>query len=51
VLSSLVELGADATIRLDQPDQELIEAFRRQAGQQPFDVIIDYLCAGSETLT
>src|SRR5262245_54061852 len=43
VLSTLVELGADATIRLDQPDQELIEAFRCQAGQQRFDVIIDYL--------
>jgi len=43
VLSTLVELGADATIRLDQPDQELIEDFRRQAGQQRFDVIIDYL--------
>jgi len=43
VLSRLVELGADATIRLDQPDQELTEAFRRQAGQQRFDVIIDYL--------
>jgi len=43
VLSTLAELGADATIQLDQPDQELIEAFRRQAGQQRFDVVIDYL--------
>jgi NADPH:quinone reductase-like Zn-dependent oxidoreductase len=43
VLSTLLELGADATIRLDQPDQELIEAFRRQAGEKTFDVIIDYL--------
>ncbi len=43
VLSSLLELGADATIRLDRPDQELIEAFRREAGEKGFDVIIDYL--------
>src|SRR5215470_8796437 len=42
-LSTLAELGADATIRLDQPDQELIEDFRRHARQQRFDVIIDYL--------
>src|SRR6266404_1185282 len=43
VLNSLHELGADATIRLDTLDQELIEAFRREADQKGFDVIIDYL--------
>jgi NADPH:quinone reductase-like Zn-dependent oxidoreductase len=43
VLSTLRELGADATIRLDQPDQELIETFRREAAQKRFDVVIDYL--------
>jgi NADPH2:quinone reductase len=43
VLSRLHDLGADATIPLDKPDQELIEAFRRQAGEKGFDVIIDYL--------
>ena len=43
VLSTLLELGADATIRLDRPDQQLIEAFRREAGEEGFDVIIDYL--------
>jgi NADPH:quinone reductase-like Zn-dependent oxidoreductase len=43
VLSTLLELGADATIRLDKPDQELIEAFRREPGEKGFDVIIDYL--------
>jgi NADPH:quinone reductase-like Zn-dependent oxidoreductase len=43
VLSTLQELGADVTIRLDRPDQELIEAFRRAAGKNGFDVIIDYL--------
>ncbi len=34
---------ADATIRLDKSDQELIEDFRHEAGQKGFDVIIDYL--------
>jgi NADPH:quinone reductase-like Zn-dependent oxidoreductase len=43
VLSTLLELGADATIRLDKPHQELVEAFRREAGEKGFDVIIDYL--------
>jgi NADPH:quinone reductase-like Zn-dependent oxidoreductase len=43
VLSTPLEIGADATIRLDKPDQELIEAFRREAGEKGFDVIIDYL--------
>jgi NADPH:quinone reductase-like Zn-dependent oxidoreductase len=43
VLGILLELGADATIRLDKPDRELIEAFRREAGEKSFDVIIDYL--------
>ena len=43
VLNSLSGLGADAIIRLDQPDQDLIEAFRREAGNTGFGVIIDYL--------
>jgi len=43
VLSALHELGADATIRLDKPDQKLIEAFRREAGEKGFNVIVDYL--------
>jgi len=42
-LNALCELGAEAAIRLDMPDGELIEAFRREAGQKGFDVIIDYL--------
>jgi len=41
--ASLRELGADATIPLDCGRQELTEAFRREAGQEGFDVIIDYL--------
>jgi hypothetical protein len=43
VLSTLQELGAEATIRLDRPDRELIEAIRREAGDKGFDVIVDYL--------
>jgi NADPH2:quinone reductase len=42
-LSSLAELGADATISLDTPKPELIEAFRAEAGEKGFQVIIDYL--------
>jgi NADPH2:quinone reductase len=43
VLNKLHELGADETIRLNQPNQELIEAFRRAPGEKGFDVIVDYL--------
>ena len=42
-LSTLRELGADATIRLDVPEPELIESFRREAGIKRFDAVIDYL--------
>ncbi|WP_410608235.1 quinone oxidoreductase family protein [Amycolatopsis sp. lyj-109] len=40
VLASLRELGADATIRLDQPEDALRAAFRAEGG---FDVVVDYL--------
>jgi NADPH2:quinone reductase len=43
VLNSLHDLGADTTIRLDKPGQDLTEAFTREAGDAGFDVIIDYL--------
>lgn len=43
VLSALHHLGADATIRLDQSDQDLAEAFAREIGDTGFHVIIDYL--------
>ena len=43
VLSTLRDLGADALISLDQPDQSLIEAIARQAGNTGLHVIIDYL--------
>jgi NADPH2:quinone reductase len=42
-LRSLLEIGADATIRLDNPDQDLREAFVREAGEGGFQVIVDYL--------
>lgn len=43
VLSKLHELGADAIIRIDKPEQDLKDAFAREAGDSGFDVIIDYL--------
>jgi NADPH:quinone reductase-like Zn-dependent oxidoreductase len=43
ILGTLPELGADATIRLDKPDQNLSEVFAREAGNAGFNVIIDYL--------
>ena len=43
VLSTLRDLGADATIRLDDPDRDLAEAFAREAGDTGFDVIVDYV--------
>jgi NADPH2:quinone reductase len=42
-LGRLRELGADATMQLDQPGDALKEAFAREAGDAGFDVIIDYL--------
>jgi len=43
VLNTLHDLGADTTIHLKKPDQDLTEAFVREAGESGFDVIIDYL--------
>ena len=43
VLNTLHHLGADETIRINQPNRDLIEAFRRAAGEKGFDVILDYL--------
>src|SRR5690349_7191315 len=42
-LSTLHDLGADATISLALPEKELSEAFLREAGQSGFQVVIDYL--------
>jgi NADPH2:quinone reductase len=43
VLETLREMGADATISLDRPHEELAGAFREAAGATGFDVVIDYL--------
>jgi NADPH2:quinone reductase len=43
VLVKLRECGADATIQLDQPEDTLREAFAREAADEGFDVVIDYL--------
>ena len=42
-LGRLRELGANATIQLDQPADALKDAFAREAGEDGFDVIIDYV--------
>lgn len=42
-LSKLLELGADRTIQLDQPDDELKKSFAREAGKDGFNVVIDYV--------
>jgi NADPH:quinone reductase-like Zn-dependent oxidoreductase len=43
VLRTLPGLGADATIRLNEPGHDLAEAFAHAAGEHGFEVIIDYL--------
>jgi len=43
VLNTLHDLGADTTIHLGKPGQDLTEGFVREAGDSGFDVIIDYL--------
>jgi NADPH:quinone reductase-like Zn-dependent oxidoreductase len=43
VLSSLRNLGADATIQIDKRGQDLTEAFAREAGDTGFQVVVDYL--------
>ena len=42
-VATLHDLGADTIIHLGKPDQDLTEAFVREAGDSGFDVIIDYL--------
>ncbi len=43
VLGTLHELGADAIIPVDQPSENLTEAFAREYEDNGFDVVIDYL--------
>jgi NADPH:quinone reductase-like Zn-dependent oxidoreductase len=42
-LNSLLALGADTSIQLDQFGDELTKAFAREAGDKGFQVVIDYL--------
>jgi len=42
-LARLRELGADRTIQLEQELSKLVEAYRREAGEEGFDVVVDYL--------
>ena len=43
ILRTLPSLGADATIALSQPDDDLASAFREEALRGHFDVVLDYL--------
>jgi NADPH:quinone reductase-like Zn-dependent oxidoreductase len=43
VLNRLHKHGADATIRLDMPAQELSDAFLKEASESGFQVVIDYV--------
>ncbi len=43
ILETLLDLGADAIIALDQPDQQLTAAFVREASHKSYDIILDYL--------
>jgi len=42
-LEKLRALGADATIQLNQSDEELKKAFAKEAGEAGFQVVIDYV--------
>jgi NADPH2:quinone reductase len=42
-LDKLRQLGADSTIQLNQPDDALRKAFTQEAGEEGFNVIIDYI--------
>ena len=43
LLKTLTSLGADATISLALPANELSDAFLREAGQSGFQVVLDYV--------
>ncbi len=42
-LNALAQLGADATIQLNQPPNDLRNAFVREAGTSGFQVVVDYV--------
>lgn len=43
VLEKLKELGADITISLDQPENDIVNDFKKAYATYPFDIVIDYL--------
>jgi NADPH:quinone reductase-like Zn-dependent oxidoreductase len=43
VLDELPDLGADTTIQLAQPDDALAAAFAAEAGEDGYDVVLDYV--------
>ncbi|MEO7215887.1 zinc-binding alcohol dehydrogenase family protein [Mucilaginibacter sp.] len=44
-LEQLKSLGADVVISLRQSDEEIKQALKVEAQQQPFDIVVDYLWA------
>jgi NADPH2:quinone reductase len=50
-LARLRDLGADAIIQLDRPDDEVIQAIRQAAGEDGVDVIIDFVWGRPAELT
>jgi len=42
-LSTLAQLGADSTIQLNLPPDDLRDAFSREAGASGFQVVVDYV--------
>jgi NADPH:quinone reductase-like Zn-dependent oxidoreductase len=43
VLDELTGLGADATIRLGQSEEDVAKAFTAEAGEGGYDLVVDYL--------
>ena len=43
LLKTLPDLGADATISLNKPDEELAEALKAEANRKHFDIVLDFL--------
>ena len=42
-MKTLPDLGADTTISLDKPDEDLVAAFKAEANRTPFDIVLDFL--------
>lgn len=43
ILSRLPKLGADATIHMDTPEDNVVEAFAREVRDAGFDIVLDFL--------